>query len=482
MNSVRTRLTQLSVLLIYILVLTGLVNSATGSSINPQEVNVAAAYNAKGLESYESGNYEDAVKSYKQAVKLKKDYSEAHYNLGDAYFQLKQYKQAIEAYKQALRYQSNLPTAYNNIGTAYYKLGEHKKAIEAFKEAIRLDPKPSLTYYNLAATYLERGNEQAALDQYKILKTADPQLAHKLYLLIHKPMAGVFGAVNGVRLNVIATDSQGSPVSDLTQEDFQVFEDSIPQIITSFSKEQFPLAYGLAIDTSGSMNPALLQAIELSKVIIQSNRPNDETLLIRFVGSDKIETVQDFTSDKNTLNDGLNTLYVEAGQSAILDAVYLTAQRVAQYKPGDTPYLRRAVILITDGDERVSYYGINDLVSLLRKIDVQIFAICLNKDSDKSSQLNKNLAKGAVGLLTTLTKETGGQAFFPKSVSELSTVIKQVTAMTHTQYLIGYKPAKAVETATYRHVNVKILDKDSRDKLSAAARAGYTVSEAEPLP
>ena len=85
-------------------------------------------------------------------------------------------------------------------------------------------------------------------------------------------------------------------------------------------------------------------------------------------------------------------------------------------------------------------------------------------------------------LLTTLTNETGGQAFFPKSVSELTTVIKQVTAMTRTQYLIGYKPAKAVEIATYRRVNVKIPDKGSPFKLSAAARAGYTVSEAKPLP
>lgn len=483
MNSVRTRLTQLSILLLMcILVSTGLVNSAAGSLINPQEVNDAAAYNAKGLESYKSGNYEDAVKSYQQAVKLKKDYSEAYYNLGDAYFQLKQYKQAIEAYKQAIRYQSNFPTAYNNLGTTYYKVGEHKKAIEAYKEAIRLDPKSGSTYFNLGVTYVERGNEPAALDQYKILKTVDPQLAHKLYLLIYKPMAAVFGAVSGVRLNVIATDSQGTPVSDLNQEDFQVFEDSVPQRITSFSKEQFPLAYGLAIDTSATMRAALPQAIELSKAIIQSNRPNDETLLIRFVDSDKIETVQDFTADKNTLNDGLDTLYVEGGQSAILDAVYLSAQRVAQYRPGYTPYLRRAVILITDGDERVSFYRINDLVSLLRQIDVQIFAICLNKESAKSSQLNKNPAKGAVELLTTLTNETGGQAFFPKSVSELTTVIKQVTAMTRTQYLIGYKPAKAVEIATYRRVNVKIPDKGSPFRLSAAARAGYTVSEAKPLP
>src|SRR5260370_22148368 len=154
MKSAMSRLAHLTYVLVAILISTGLSISATGSPTRFQEVNDAAAYNAKGLESYKSGKYEDAIKSYKQAVKLKKDYAEAHYNLGDAYFQLKQYKQAIGAYKQALRYQSNVPTAYNHMGTAYFKLGEHKKAIEAYKAAILLDPRSSSAYYNLPATYL----------------------------------------------------------------------------------------------------------------------------------------------------------------------------------------------------------------------------------------------------------------------------------------------------------------------------------------
>src|SRR5712692_10541361 len=127
MNSIRPRLIHLFVVVFCLLLSPGSLTSTIGSSVELQDVSDAAVYNAKGLESYKSGNYPDAVKSYKQAVKLKKDYAEAHYNLGDAYFQLKQYKQAIEAYKQAVKYQSNFPTAYNNMGTAYFKLGEHKR-------------------------------------------------------------------------------------------------------------------------------------------------------------------------------------------------------------------------------------------------------------------------------------------------------------------------------------------------------------------
>jgi hypothetical protein len=118
----------------------------------------------------------------------------------------------------------------------------------------------------------------------------------------------------------------------------------------------------------------------------------------------------------------------------------------------------------------------------LRKIDVQIFVICLNQESFGSSHLNQNLVKGATPLLTTLANETGGQVFFPKSVSELSTVIKQVTALSRTQYLIGYKPARPAEPSVYRRVSVKPLDQVERDKITVVVRTGYTVAEPRPAP
>src|SRR5207245_1191521 len=110
--------------------------------------------------------------------------------------------------------------------------------------------------------------------------------------------------------------------------------------------------------TSGSMRPALSQELRLSRAIVQRNEPADETLLIQFISSDKIETVQEFTSDKSVLNNRLDSLYIEGGQSAILDAVYLAAKSVARYKSDDGTYKRRAVILLTDGDERASYYNL----------------------------------------------------------------------------------------------------------------------------
>lgn len=196
-------------------------------------------------------------------------------------------------------------------------------------------------------------------------------------------------------------------------------------------------------------------------------------LLVRFISNDKIETFQEFTSDKKALNDGVDALYIDYGVSAILDAVYLSAQAVAQYKATDGSYLRRAVILVTDGDERASYYTMDGLLKLLHEIDVQVFVISLDKESKNSKKLNEKPAKGAVDLLTKLANETGGQAFFPKSTAELETVIKLLTSMIRTQYVIGYKPFEPVLAETYRKVDVKIVDKPGRDKRRVVTRAGY---------
>lgn len=449
--------------------------STTGIAGKLQKGNDAFAFNANGLELFESGKFEEAVNAYKQAIKLKPDYSDAYYNLGDAYFQLSLYKEAIEAYKRAVKYQPDFAPTHNNIGTAYYKLGEHKKATEAYNEAIRLSPKTAVTYYNLARTYLGRHNKKAALEQHRILQTLDPPLADKLYLLIYTPMATVFDGV-GTRLSVIATDSEGVPVNDLHQEDFQVFEDEQQQTISSFSKEQVPLVYGLAIDTSGSMRTTLGLAIGAGRTIIQANAPSDETLLVRFISSDTIETVQDFTSDQTALKNGLDTLYIEDGQSAILDAVYVSAETVAQYKVTNSR-LQRAIILVTDGDERDSYYTLEQLLELLRTIDVRLFAISLSKDDRKGVTLNQHPPKRSVDLLTKLATETGGQAFFPKSVAELSAVISQVTYLIRTEYVIGYKPTNSAVAGRYRRVSVKIAPKPGREKWSALTRDGYVVSE-----
>ena len=91
-----------------------------------------------------------------------------------------------------------------------------------------------------------------------------------------------------VNLNVRVIDRNNRPINTVRQEDFHVFEDGVAQPIDSFSREEVPISYGLAVDTSGSLRSQLLSVIDAAKTIINSNRSGDETFLVRFISSDKI--------------------------------------------------------------------------------------------------------------------------------------------------------------------------------------------------
>jgi Ca-activated chloride channel family protein len=144
-----------------------------------------------------------------------------------------------------------------------------------------------------------------------------------------------------VTLNVRVIDRNNRPIGNVQQAEFHVLEDGVPQPIEYFTKEEVPISYGLAVDTSGSLRSQLQSVIDSGKTIVNSNRKGDETFLVRFISSDKIETVQDFTANQDLLIDGLDSLYVEGGQTAVIDAVYLTADHVAEYKKGDDSDKRR---------------------------------------------------------------------------------------------------------------------------------------------
>jgi Ca-activated chloride channel family protein len=277
-----------------------------------------------------------------------------------------------------------------------------------------------------------------------------------------------------VTLNVRVIDRNNRPINTVRQEDFHVFEDGVPQPIESFSREEVPISYGLAVDTSGSLRSQLPSVIDAAKTIINSNKQGDETFLVRFISSDKIETVQDFTPNQDLLMDGLDSLYVEGGQTAIIDAVYLTAEHVAEYKRGDdSDRRRRALILITDGEDRNSFYKQEQLFAKLREEDVQIFVIGFVNELDKEGGLiRKSPRERAVNLITKLATETGGRAFFPTSLSELPGIANDIVRDLRTQYVIAYNPTNKTRDGSYRAIRVAVDQGAGGDKRIALTRSG----------
>lgn len=286
-----------------------------------------------------------------------------------------------------------------------------------------------------------------------------------------------------VTLNVRVIDRNNRPIDNIRQTDLHVFEDGILQPIETFTREEIPISYGLAIDTSGSLRSQLQAVIDAGKTIINSNKSGDETFLVRFVSSDKIETVQDFTPNKDLLMDGLDSLYVEGGQTAIIDAVYLTAEHVAEYKKGnDSDRRRRALIVITDGEDRSSFYPQEKLFARLREEDVQIYVIGFVRELDNDSGLiRKSPRDKAVNLINKLATETGGRAFFPESLSELPGIANEIVRDLRTQYVLTYNPSNKLRDGSFRAIKVAVDDGSSRDKRIALTRNGRIAPRGEGL-
>lgn len=277
-----------------------------------------------------------------------------------------------------------------------------------------------------------------------------------------------------VQLHVRVIDRNNRPINDVAQNAFHVFEDGAPQPIENFSREEVPISYGLAVDTSGSLRSQLQSVIDAGKTIINANKPGDETFLVRFISSDKIETVQDFTASKELLMDGLDSFYVEGGQTAIIDAVYLTAEHVSEYRRGDDgDRRRRALIVITDGEDRNSFYKQEQLFARLREEDVQIFVIGFVNELDKEAGLiRKSPREKAVQLINKLATETGGRAFFPESIADLPQIANEIIRDLRTQYVIAYNPTNKTPDGTYRAIRVTVDQPTSGEKRIALTRNG----------
>src|SRR5687768_2831978 len=281
-----------------------------------------------------------------------------------------------------------------------------------------------------------------------------------------------------VNLNVRVVDRNNRPISNLRQNEFKIFEDGVAQQIEFFSKSEVPTNYSLVIDSSGSLRYQIDQVIEAGKILVGANKPEDETSIIRFVSSDKIEVIENFSPNKADLIEALDTkIYVEGGQTAIIDAVYLAADQISKYEKATsaTDRKRRALILVSDGEDRSSFYTKQQLFEFLRETDVQIYVIGFVKElSDDKGFITKSAQGKAKAFLEKMATETGGKSYFPKDVSELNGIAREIASELRTQYSIGYVPSNDRLDGTYRQIKVLVDDGLNKQKRIALTRAGRT--------
>jgi VWFA-related protein len=275
-----------------------------------------------------------------------------------------------------------------------------------------------------------------------------------------------------VDLSLIVTDKTNKSLSAFRKEDVHVFEDKVEQTILSIETDERPVDVALVIDASGSLRSLFPTVLEAAMQIINQRRPTDEMFIESFVSSDKIQAVQDFTSDGNALTQALRLIKIQGGQSAVLDGVYLGAAYLAKHNK--TPVRRRALVLITDGEDRDSRSRLNEVLKHLRVEDIQVFVIGLTTELDKESGLIKKSPRDkAEKLLTTIAEESGGLVFFPKNEKELINAGDQIGAALRAQFHLTYQSSKEITTPEFRKVEVKLTSTSGETRKAIAPRGYY---------
>jgi Ca-activated chloride channel family protein len=267
--------------------------------------------------------------------------------------------------------------------------------------------------------------------------------------------------VDLVLVNATVTDLNNRFVTGLEKEHFQIFEDKVEQKISQFSNEDVPASIGLLFDVSNSMTEKLARAKDAAVAFLKTSNPQDEFFLVTF--SDRPKVDEEFTSDIGEIQNRL-AYKSSKGCTTLYDSVYLALEKL---KKSHNP--KKAILLITDGEDTCSRYVLANVKSAVKESDTQIFAIGI------VSAYYSELSQGRVGraVLEEMAEMTGGKAYFPSSVYELEDICTKIAIELKNQYILGYTPANATRDGRWRKIRVKINAPKGLPTLSIRSKSGY---------
>jgi Ca-activated chloride channel homolog len=267
-----------------------------------------------------------------------------------------------------------------------------------------------------------------------------------------------------INLNLSVTDARNRYVTDLTSKDFAVFEDGIRQELSLFTHENLPISMAVLIDGSASMDEKLATAQAAATRFVKTLRPEDAAEVIQF--NDRTTVLQDFTPDHDQLDAAIHRTQA-GGPTALHNALYIALKELGRQKKAGQ--LRRlAIILLTDGEDTASLVTDEQVLELARKTDINIYSIRLG--GDRAADRLRPTFSQASYVLTTLSKETGGQVFFPASLNELESVYDRIAEELRTQYSVGYVSSNRRQDGKWRRIVVRVPDRES---ITVRHKLGY---------
>ncbi len=262
-----------------------------------------------------------------------------------------------------------------------------------------------------------------------------------------------------VVLNATVRDGKGIPVSGLSKEDFQVFEDGVPQRINDFTHEDIPVTAGLVVDNSGSMGPKRKDVIAAALAFARSSNPADQMFVVNFNEHVSFALPRDkpFTDSVPELQVALSTIRAD-GMTALYDAV---AAALEHLKKGNRD--KKVLIVVSDGGDNASTRKLDQIMVMAGQSDAVIYTLGLFDDTDR----DKN-----PGVLKQLARATGGEAFLPDALSKVVPICERIARDIRNQYTLTYTPTNRTRDSKYRVIHVT-AQASGRGRLSVRTRTGY---------
>jgi Ca-activated chloride channel homolog len=265
-----------------------------------------------------------------------------------------------------------------------------------------------------------------------------------------------------VTLTLTVTDQYGRYVSGLTKNAFTVTDSGVEQDITFFSDVDAPVSVGILFDVSGSMSGEKIQrARKALERFINTSHPMDEYFLIAF--NSRAQLLLDRTRDGEAVLNKL-TLVQPKSNTALYDAVYLGIERVTR-----GAHQKRAMLIISDGQDNSSRYSFGDVRRLLKEADVTVYGVGILDGGDATSGLGMQ----GQAFLDELSGVTGGKSFFPQTNVEMDEIFERIALELRHQYSIGYTPKDFQPDGKWRKVKVKVKPPRGLPRLIVRSREGY---------
>ncbi|HYJ90825.1 MAG TPA: VWA domain-containing protein [Pyrinomonadaceae bacterium] len=270
-----------------------------------------------------------------------------------------------------------------------------------------------------------------------------------------------------VTLTLTVTDLYGRYVSGLSKKAFSIFDNNQEQDITFFSDSDAPVSVGILFDISGSMSgDKINKARKALDRFLATSHPSDEYFLIAF--NDRAQLLLDRTRDAEAVEQKLQLVQPKRN-TALYDAVYLGVDRVTR-----GAHQKRALLIISDGQDNSSRYNFNEVRRMMKESDVVTYAVGIMDSHDAGSQLGMQ----GQAFLDELTSVTGGKSFYPTTDVEMDEIFERIALELRHQYSIGYTPKDFQPDGKWRKVKVKIKPPRGLPRLTVRSRDGYYATPA----